>query len=159
MKILIIYDSFFGNTEKIARALGEALGSHDDVEVVRAAEAKPEDLTGVELLVVGSPTRAFRATPAMNQFLGKIPSNGLKGVRVGAFDTRIPMDAPGIPGILRMFTKVFGYAAGPMAKKLVQKGGILAASPEGFFVMDSEGPLKEGELERTGEWASALKGR
>lgn len=156
MKTLIIYDSVFGNTEKIARAIGQAFGTQEKVEIVKVSEAKPENLAGLGLLIVGSPTRAFRATPAMMQFLGKIPANGLKGVRVGAFDTRVPMDGAKIPGFLRALAKVFGYAAEPMAKKLAKKGGVLAALPEGFFVTDSEGPLKEGELERAGEWAKSV---
>ncbi|HEX7320320.1 MAG TPA: flavodoxin domain-containing protein [bacterium] len=39
MKILIVYDSVYGNTEKIARAMGDALGKgfEKDVELERAA--------------------------------------------------------------------------------------------------------------------------
>jgi flavodoxin I len=49
--------------------------------------------------------------------------------------------------------KLFGYAAEPIAAKLQKKGGTLAAPPEGFFVGGTEGPLKEGELERAAQWA------
>lgn len=45
-------------------------------------------------------------------------------------------------------------AAGPIAKRFVKKGGDLAVPPEGFFVAGTEGPLKEGELERAADWAS-----
>ena len=31
MKALVIYDSFFGNTEKVAKAIGSALGGPKDV--------------------------------------------------------------------------------------------------------------------------------
>jgi len=48
----------------------------------------------------------------------------------------------------------FGYAAKPIADRLVRKRGSLASPPEGFLVGGSEGPLKEGELERAAEWAS-----
>ncbi|MBU4443831.1 MAG: flavodoxin domain-containing protein [Candidatus Marinimicrobia bacterium] len=66
MKVMIIYDSVFGNTEKVAKVMGEALGSHEDVNVVRVTDVKPEQLTGLDILIVGSPTRQFKATPAIN---------------------------------------------------------------------------------------------
>ena len=39
MKALVIYDSFFGNTEKVAKAIGGALGEPKDVTVSRVSEA------------------------------------------------------------------------------------------------------------------------
>ena len=49
MKTLIVYDSFFGNTEKIAQAIGGALGG---AAVVRVSETSPDQLAGVDLLLV-----------------------------------------------------------------------------------------------------------
>ena len=63
MKILVVYDSYFGNTEKVAQANGEALG--DDVAVKRPSEVKTDELSDLGLLVVGSPTRAFRPSDAV----------------------------------------------------------------------------------------------
>lgn len=154
MKALVVYDSFFGNTEKIAQTIGEALGSQGEVEVRRVGEVQAEHLAGVDVLVVGSPTRAFRPTPAISNFLAGLPANGLQGVRVAAFDTGI--SAEDAPSILRFFIKRFGYAAKPIADKMTRKGGKLAAPPEGFFVKGSEGPLKEGELERAANWAKRI---
>ena len=155
MKALIIYDSGFGNTGQIARAIGAALGSQEDVEILRVSDVKPEQLTGLKLLVVGSPTRGFRPTAAINNLLGKIPVNGLKSVKVAAFDTRISMDDVQ-SSILRILVRLFGYAAEPISNKLKKKGGELAIPPEGFFVKGAEGPLNEGELERAADWARQL---
>jgi len=49
MKVLIIYDSVFGNTEQVAQAIGNALGSQKDVEMLRVSIVKPEQLTGLKL--------------------------------------------------------------------------------------------------------------
>ena len=157
MKVLVIYDSFFGNTEQIARTIGNALGSPEDVEILRVGNLKPEQLTGLKLLIVGSPTRGFRPTPAINNLLGRIPMNGLKGVKVAAFDTRISVNDIE-SSILRFLARLFlfGYAAKPISDRLERKGGELIVSPEGFFVKGSEGPLKEGELERATDWAKQL---
>lgn len=155
MKALVIYDSFYGNTEQIARAIGDALGSSAEVEVLKVGEVKPEQLAGLDLLIVGSPTRAFRPTPAITNLLKGIPTNGLGGVKVAAFDTGIAI-ADMKPAILRFMAGLFGYAAKPIANRLQKKGGKLTVPPEGFLVMGAEGPLKEGELERAADWATKV---
>jgi flavodoxin len=154
MKVLIIYDSIFGNTEQIAQAIGNAFGSQLDVEILRVGDVKPEQMMGVKLLIVGSPTRGFRPTPAIKSLLKKIPVNGLKAVKVTVFDTRISVsDIESRIG--RFFMNRFGYAAHPIADWLTTKGGELILAPEGF-VKDTEGPLKDGELERAEEWARKI---
>ena len=152
MQILVVYDSVFGNTERIAKAIGEALSATESVELRRVGEAKPEHLSGLEMLIVGSPTRAFKPTKATTDFLKRIPSNGLRDVKVAAFDTRIS-EADINSGLLSFLVKRFGYAAKPIAEKLEKKGGSLTVPAEGFFVKDTEGPLKDGEIERAASWA------
>jgi flavodoxin len=155
MKDLVIYDTFFGNTEQVARAISDALGAES--EVVRVSDAKHDQLNGLNLLVVGSPTRAFRPTKPVSQFLDGIARDALKGVKVAAFDTR-GSEAELNKTKFGILVKVFGYAAKPIADKLVRKGGELAAPPEGFIVEGSEGPLRSGELERAAAWAKGIAG-
>jgi len=154
LKSLVIYDSKFGNTEKVARAIGEAVTPSGEVEVLRAGEANPSELAPIDFLIVGSPTHAGRATRATKEFLKKIPPNALKNVRVTSFDTRFSAKDKGIG--VRILLRVLGYAAGRIANRLERKGGHLAAEPEGFIVEDSEGPLKQGELERAANWAKGI---
>jgi flavodoxin len=154
MKTLIVYDSFFGNTEKIAEAIGNALSA----EIVRVKDIKPEKLKGIELLIVGSPTRAFRPTPAIGSFINKLPPETLKGIKVATFDTGIS-SADAKPRILSFIVKLFGYAAKPIAEMLRKKGGEVIADPISFWVKDSEGPLKEGEIARSAKWASSFGAR
>jgi len=155
MKTLVVYDSVFGNTELIARAIGNALDSQEDVGILRVSNVKSEQLMESELLIIGSPTRKFKATPAINNLLKGIPKNSLKGVRIAAFDTRIS-ESDVESAALRRLMKTFGYAAKPISDRLVKKGGELIIPPEGFFVEDTEGPLKEGELERAADWAKQI---
>lgn len=157
MKALVIYDSSFGNTEQIAQAMGSALASQGNVEVLHVSKVKSEQLTGLELLLVGSPTQGFRPTEAIRDFLGSIPTNGLKDVKVAAFDTRISIDDL-TSAVLRFSAKLLPlrYAAKPISSALQEKGGVPVISPEGFLVMGTEGPLKEGELERALSWARQI---
>ncbi len=121
-------------------------------------EVKPERLTQLALLVVGSPTRAFRPTPAVSRFLAGLPAQALADVKVAAFDTRIALGDID-SAVLRTFVRLFGYAARPIAKRLAKKGGDLVVPPEGFVVAGTEGPLKEGELERAADWARRILAR
>ena len=146
MKALIVYDSVYGNTEKIARAVAEAISQPDEVKVLRAGEADPSELAITDLLVVGSPTHGGRPMPAVQEFLNKVTQPSLEGINVAAFDTRATSK----------FARVFGYAAGRIAGHLKRKGGVLIGSPEGFFVTGTKGPLKEGELERATAWVKEM---
>ena len=158
MKAMVVYDSIFGNTEQIAKAIGKTLSSETEVEVLKVSQVNPEQLMGLNLLVVGSPTRAFSPTPGIKKLLGNIPKNGLNGIKIAAFDTGISLDDINSP-VGHFFINLFGYAARPIANKLVKKGGNLIADPEGFFVEGSEGPLKQGELERAVDWAGQILSR
>ena len=155
MKVLVIYDSVFGNTEKVAQAIGNALRSQENVEILHVSDVKPEQLTALNLLIVGSPTRGFRPTGAIKHFLKSIPADGLKGVKVAAFDTRMSMEDVN-SRILHFLVNIFGYAAKPIAEKLRKKAGELVIAPEGFIVKGTKGPLKEGELERAAAWAKQV---
>ena len=154
MKALIIYDSRFGNTEKIARAIGEAMTPLGEVKVVKAGEANASELSSIDFLIVGSPTHAGGATRAIKEFLRKIPANALENVRVASFDTRFSAKDKGLG--TRIVLGIFRYAAGRIATILEYKGGYLTTEPEGFIVEDSEGPLKKGELERAAVWAKEI---
>jgi len=152
---MIIYDSVFGNTKQVAETIAKVFESDKDTRILQVSKAKPDQLTGLDLLVFGSPTRAFNATAAINRFLKSIPKNSLKGVNVATFDTRISLEDVN-SRILPPLVKVFGYAAKPIADKLEKKGAQSIIPPEGFFVKDTEGPMKDGELERASEWAKQV---
>jgi flavodoxin I len=155
MKALVIYDSAFGNTAQVAQAIGNALAPQMEVRVEHVGSVRPEQLADVKLLIAGSPTQKFRPTAPITEFLKGIPAQGLQGVKVAAFDTRIALSSIE-SSILRFIVNMGGYAAKPIASKLKQKGGEVIMPPEGFVVEDKEGPLKAGELERAAEWAKQM---
>jgi len=152
MKVIIVYDSMYGNTEKIAKAIGGAITG--EVKVLRPGEASSSDLKATDFLIVGSPPQGFRATKPVQTFIESLSAGSLKGINVAAFDTRMPSEDVGKG--LRFIMKMGGYAAPRIAEALKKKGGDLIAQPEGFFVKDKEGPLKEGELERAASWAKGI---
>ena len=144
MRTLVVYDSAYGNTEKVAKAIGDAIAG--DVKVVRAIDADIADVNALDLLIVGSPTYGGKATQPILDFLAKVPEEGIKGKKVAAFDTRLT----------GRFVKMFGFAAEKIAESLKAKGGDLASTSEGFFVKGKKGPLTDGELERAVRWAKEV---
>ena len=155
MKGMVLFDSVYGNTEKIARAIGEVLAQAGDVQVLPVTALQADQLTGLDLLVVGSPTQAFGPIQGTKDFLKSLSGKQLQGVKVAAFDTR--MDVKVVKsGVLTLMAGIFGYAAEKISKGLKRAGGIEVAAPAGFFVTGQEGPLKDGELERAAVWAGAI---
>lgn len=150
-EIMVIYDSVFGNTAKVAEAIGEATGA----QVLNVSDAAEADLKGLSVLFVGSPTRGFRPTPAIMSFLNGLGPDALSGVKGAAFDTRFPIDKTE-SGFLRFMIRLFGYADAKIAKGMQKAGATLALENEGFGVTGSEGPLIEGELERAQDWARQI---
>jgi flavodoxin I len=155
MKAIILYDSLYGNTEKIAQIIGNS-SELRDCQVIKIGNIKPDMLLGTTLLVVGSPTQQFRPTKEMTGFLSSIPNGGLKGIKVAAFDTRLTMAEIEKSRPLPFFVKIFGYAAERIAKQLQKKGGKLLTPAVGFYVQGMKGPLEVGEQERAEEWAKQL---
>ncbi|MEO3876005.1 flavodoxin [Nonomuraea sp. B12E4] len=163
MDALVVYESMFGNTKRIAEAVAEGLATRLRTEVVEVGSAPGRVGPEVVLLVVGGPTHAFamsRASTrrsAAQQATAPLLSSG-DGVREwlaalgtasatlgsAAFDTRVAK--PRLPG----------SAARGVAKRLRRLGIRAVAPAQSFYVAGTEGPLAEGELERARQWGESL---
>lgn len=143
MKALVIYDSLYGNTEQIAKAIGGGIGA--EAKVVKVGEVSAADIAPYPYVIIGSPTQGGRMTPAVKTFLDSLPAEALTGKRFAAFDTRI-----------KGWAKIFGWAAPKIEKAIKEKGGNTTAQPQGFYVKGTKGPLVEGEAERATTWAKAI---
>lgn len=155
MNFLVLYDSFFGNTQKIAQAIVDELNQQHAGTMVKVDTANVNQLQNLDLLFVGSPTRAFSPSPAMTSFLKGLPSQSLAGVKVAVFDTRIaPEDIK--PKLVGWAIKFVGYADKKIISLLKPSGADVILPGEGFLVSESEGPLKDGEIERAAAWARIM---
>jgi hypothetical protein len=96
------------------------------------------------------------ATSALMGWLQAIPKDGLRGVQVATFDTRLTEQQIKETPVLKLFVRKSSYAAWWLAKRLQKKGGALLLPPEGFYVEGMEGPLLPGELERAANWARQI---
>jgi len=145
MKALVVYDSEFGNTERVAKAIARVLEARASVSIARAGQYGEASWQGVDLLVVGCPTQAWRATKDLQSFLGRVPKGALAHTAVAAFDTRYDKPA-----------WLTGSAAKQISTTLGKAGARVIVPPESFFVSGKEGPLAEGELEHAAAWSRDL---
>lgn len=164
-RALIVFETMFGNTERIARAIRDGLRQYVPAEAVpvnRAPDVVPGD---VRLLVVGGPTHAFSMSRlstrqeawkqgdvvmpievGIREWLAALnPPEGSRGLRVTTFDTRIAK-----------VRRLPGSAARSAAKLLRRKGYRMIGTSESFFVNETTGPIRDVEIERAQHWGEEL---
>ena len=160
MRAVVVYESHWGNTAEVARAIASGIGP--DTPVLATDEATGPALAEADLIVAGAPVIAFRlatdsmreriaedaddapskpdlAHPSMRDWLERIPAgNGLSA----AFETRIHWSPGGATGAIEHGLQAAGY-------RRVAKG-------HKFFVTGNYGPLRDGELEAARAWGAGL---
>jgi flavodoxin len=145
MNTLIMYDSTFGNTEHLARAMADELAYYGTVRLLRVPEGGAFERGEADVLIVGGPTQRHGTSLAMRAFLESMPRRTLRGLAAAAFDTRY-----------HMAEWKSGSAAQRIASRLKRAGASLVVPPESFFVAEREGPLEQGELERAVQWTEQI---
>ncbi len=150
MKKIVVYDSYFGNTGAIAEAIGTTLG--EDTQVIKVHALKLDSLKDYDIIVIGSPTRAFRPTKEIKQLVKKLEVKTPSSVAI--FDTRMHVEEA--PKILRFLSSKFGYSNDTL-EKILSKKNITPKIPSGaFYVRDTEGPLFEDEIHLAQKWSQQL---
>jgi Flavodoxins len=161
MKALVVYESIWGNTEKIARAIATGMDETMTVDIMDS-ESAPKTVEDYDLVVVGGPTHAFsmtrsstRQSAVAQQGAPRAPARGIREwlveltppgrpISAATFDTRV--DKPRLPG----------SAAKAAKRELRELGFEIAAKQESFRVHGYEGPLVDGELARAEQWGRDL---
>lgn len=151
MQTVVIYDSKFGNTERIAEAIARGAARFGEVRVLSTADASLAAETLAQqpdLLLLGGPTQKRGPSPVMRAFIDALPGP-LRGIPAASFDTRY-----------RGPLFLMGSAAAGVAKVLARCGAQPMAPPESFF-MERGGPmerqqLEPGEVERAEQWGGAV---
>lgn len=163
-RAVVIYESMFGNSEKIARAIVDGLRSRNyEAAAVDVRWADPIDSLHVDLLVIGAPTHAFSlsrpSTRADAVRQGASASHGTTGLREWLGALRPDGTRPPFAVFDTRVAKVrrFPTNAGRTAAKLVRRRGFYVLDGiQGFLVNDVRGPLIAGEVERALQWGQSL---
>ena len=85
MRILILYYSRTGNTEKMANAVAEGAKSSNELQVELAFHVEPEELAGFDAIAFGAPTYHAQMPIEFQNLFEEVEAKGinLKG-KVGA---------------------------------------------------------------------------
>lgn len=160
MRAVVVYESLWGNTAAVARAIAAGIGG--GTPALSTAQAIPEAIAGADLIVAGSPIIGFRlpseqvresirnsprpaprppdfSHPPLRSWLEALPPGRGRGA---AFETRV--------------RGPFGNATRAISKALEAAGYRSLAKPQGFVVEGTYGPLRLGEVERAREWGAEL---
>jgi flavorubredoxin len=160
MKAVVVYESHWGNTAAVARAIAEGIGP--GARVLATDEATAAAIGAVELIVAGSPLLGF-----------SLPTESmLKGMATNAAKDPTPPDLshPSMRAWLETLIAGTGRAAafetriwwspGSAAKAILKRLEALGYRPVGtgerFIVEGKYGPLRAGELERAKAWGAEL---
>ncbi|TQK50023.1 flavodoxin [Streptomyces sp. SLBN-118] len=178
MRVAIVYESLFGNTSQVAAAIADGVReSRPDAEIecLRVDEATPERVGAADLLVVGGPTHMRGMTSGLSRKMG-LQAEQKEGEKDQAKPRHEPEEGAEGPGVRDWFRglsktgngaraaafdtradfRLAGGAAHAIARRLRSHGYQLITEPEGFIIEDTEGPLREGELDRAKAWAAGL---
>lgn len=159
----MVYESMFGNTEQVARAITIGLSKYMSVGLLEVTEAPAKISELVDLIVIGGPTHAFSMTRpktredafmrgathgstavGIREWLERLPA-GPHSELVATFDTRVE-SVRRLPG-----------SAAKGAAKIVHKLGYTPAThAQSFYVCDIDGPLVDGELDRAQSFGERL---
>ena len=152
MKGIVIYDTSYGNTRKVAETIAETLEeSGIEVDAFYVKKVKKLSAKGYDFLVLGSPTRFGTMSLAVRFFLNKVNSKEWLNKPFAAFDTENPENIEQS----RIQNKEWS-AAEKISKKLIEKKMNQLLPVLKAVVLGWKGPLQEGEIERAKEYAREL---
>jgi flavodoxin len=149
MQTLVLFDSRFGNTEAIARAIAKGAAQTSSVTILDTDAAKGAASLGQpDLVIVGGPTHNHGPSDGLKS-LADLVARRLPGVAAAAFDTRY-----------RGPVLLMGSGAAATAKSLTKAGCSQVAAPESFLIVRKGSvatqTLEPGETERAEAWARAV---
>jgi len=147
IKGIVVFDTSYGNTEAIAKAISEALKESEiEVDTFYVKDAKKLSAKDYNFLILGSPTKFGTMSFAVKGFLGKVKSEEWMNKPFAAFDTENPENVE----------RKEGSAAEKIAEKLRDKKMNQLLPVLKAVVLGWKGPLQEGEIERAKEYAKRL---
>jgi pantothenate kinase len=160
-RALVVYESMWGNSERLAQAVADGVAEVMPVDLTDVAAA-PTELADVALVIAGGPThghtmsrpetrRAARGHGALHgsigfglrEWLDELPDEHERWL--AAFDTCVPTGL-----------RLPASAARSAARVGRRHRFHAAAAPTSFYLLDADGPLAPGELDRARSWGRAV---
>jgi len=160
VRAVVVYESLWGNTAEIARAIAEGIGP--GTEAVTTSQAAAAIGEGVDLLVTGAPLLGFDLpTEDMRASIAKDPGKPPSPPDLSHPSMRSWLESlPPVSCWCATFETRIWWSPGSAAKKMMafleSKGMRRAAEPAKFIVTGRYGPLKAAEVDRARAWGASL---
>jgi len=155
VKGIVVYDTSYGNTKTIAETITETLKECGvEVDLFDVKNVKKLTAKDYNFLVLGSPTRFGTTSFAVRGFLGKVKSEEWMNKPFAAFDTENPENIEKARAEKKEWSAGEKIAEKLRDKKMNQLLPVLKA-----LVFGQKGPLKEGEIDRTKEYAREISAK
>lgn len=137
-KVVVVYQSKYGNTKRVAEAIVEGVRESEEIEVV-LCEVEEMDfgkITHYHLILIGSPNHIGGPTRSVSKFIDNLGKLNLKGKQIAVFDTYIG--------------RYFEKAVKKMEKRISEKAPELKLISPGLSIKVGgiKGPVLDEELPR-----------
>jgi menaquinone-dependent protoporphyrinogen IX oxidase len=152
MKGIVVYDTTYGNTKKIAETIAETLKESGlEVDLFYVKNVKKLSAKDYDFLVLGSPTKFGTMSFTLKRFLGKVKGEEWVNKPFAAFDTENPENIERAQAENKEWSAAEKISEKLRDKKMNQLLPVLKA-----VVFGQKGPLKEGEIDRTKDYVREL---
>jgi len=163
--VLIVSESYFGNTLTVTEAIASGIADHlgpDAVTILRPGGAPHELPPEVDLLLVGAPTHEFSMPKAQSRRQA-VEKGATDGDSVGVREWLQNLTPRGDLRVLTFDTSIRmkfmpGSASKAAFKSLKKRGFRQAERGQSFYVAGTAGPLVDGEEQRAEAWGRQLAG-
>ncbi len=152
MKGIVIYDTSYGNTKKVAETIAETLKESGlEIDLFHIRDVKKLSGKEYDFIVLGSPTKFGTMSFAMKFFLGKVKDSEWAGKPFAAFDTENPENLEKAHAEQKEWS-----AAEKIADRLKEKKMNLITPVLKALVLGQKGPLQDGEIDKIKEYSKQL---
>ena len=152
MRGVVVFDTSYGNTRTIAETISETLKeSGIEVDAFYVKDVKKLSAKNYNFLVLGSPTKFGTMSFTVKGFLGKVKSEEWMNKPFIAFDTENPENIEKARAENKEWSAAEKISEKLREKKMNQLLPVLKAA-----VLGQKGPLVEGEIDRTKDYAREL---
>jgi hypothetical protein len=146
MQAIVVYESLWGNTAAIARAIAEGIGP--EAQALSTADATADVIAGADLIVAGAPVHAFSLpTESSRRNAGKTPAPDLSHPPMRAWLQGVPAGQGRCAAFQTAFRWSPSGATGAIGRGLEHAGYRRVAKGRRFIVTGGSGPLRAGEVE------------
>lgn len=159
MRAIVVYESHWGNTAEVARAIAEGIGP--EAQALNTDEATPAVVAEADLVVAGAPIMAFGLpSDAMIENVGKDPKAPVPGdishPPLRHWLESLPASSAAAASFETKLRWSPGGATGAIDDRLHRAGFRTIVKGAKFLVSSPYGPLREGEVERARAWGGEL---